>query len=155
MRVAPWGVRRGSTFAIFCGYEKNIFNYHKKTIFPVDTSQGVTPKTHNTKLFPPPPPTQHSKLKMTSVEELRALIELSDAALDAKISQVDAIVIRIRQENRMANNDERAEFESLEEEIDDLTSYHEGLLELMNALISVISERAETARVQSLVYLNA
>lgn len=92
---------------------------------------------------------------MTSVEELRALIELSDAALDAKISQVDAIVIRIRQENRMANNDERAEFESLEEEIDDLTSYHEGLLELMNALISVISERAETARVQSLVYLNA
>ena len=92
---------------------------------------------------------------MTSVEELRALIELSDAALDAKISQVDAIVIRIRQENRMANNDERAEFESLEEEIDDLTLYHEGLLELMNALISVISERAETARVQSLVYLNA
>lgn len=43
-------------------YEKNIFNYHKKTIFPVDTSQGVTPKTHNTKLFPPPQlNTQNSK----------------------------------------------------------------------------------------------
>ena len=44
LRVAPWVHIR----YYLCGYEKNIFNYHKKTIFPVDTSQGVTPK-HNSK----------------------------------------------------------------------------------------------------------
>jgi hypothetical protein len=93
--------------------------------------------------------------EITSIEDLRARIELSDAELDAKIALVDAIVNRIRQENRMANNDEREEYESLEEEIDNLMVYHEGLLELLGATASVIGEWAETAQQQSLVYLSA
>ena len=93
--------------------------------------------------------------EITSVEDLQARIELSDAELDTKIAQVDAIVHRIQQENRMANNDERAECELLEEEIDDLMVYHEGLLALLVAMASVIGEWAETAQQQSLVYLSA
>ena len=92
--------------------------------------------------------------EITSIEHLRSLIDASDAELDAKIAQVDAIVDRIQQENRMANNDEKAEFESLNEDIDDLTLYHEGLLELAREIATVLGQCAETARVQSLVYLN-